>query len=108
MVSKKRDTMLELLERADLEGFCGRQLVSDLRNMGDAVIGVIPELSVMDVDFDEMMDEKVRMDTVTIVISPEMQMSFYALASSWRPAFIGMRFQGEWTEVVVTWNSNHF
>ena len=92
----------------DFQCFSVHQVVFVLGNMGDAVIGVIPELSMLDVDFDEMMDENVRMDTVTIVISPEMQMSFYALASSWKPTFIGVRFQGEWTEVAVTWNPTHF
>jgi hypothetical protein len=108
MISKKRDTMLELLERADLEGFCGRQMVSDLRNMGDAVIGVLPELTMMDDEYDEVMDDKVRVDTVTIIIKPEQQMSFFALASSWKPGFIGMRFKEEWTEVVVSWNPIYF
>jgi hypothetical protein len=103
MISKKRDTMLELLERADLEGFCGRQLVSDLRNMGDAVIGVSPELPMLNCDYDELMDEKLRMDTVTIIINPEQQMSFFALASSWKPAFIGYRYKEAWTEIVVSW-----
>lgn len=100
--------MLDLVERADFQGFSGCQLVSDLRNMGDAVIGIIPELSMLDDDYDEMMDKKLRMDTVTIITNPELQMSFFALASSWKPGFIGMRFKEVWTEVVVSWNPIYF
>ena len=100
--------MLELLERAVLQGFSGQQLVSDLRNMGDAVISVCPEIEVLNDDYDEMMDEKLRLDTITIIINPDLQMSFFALASSWKPGFIGMRFKEEWTEVVVSWNPIYF